>query len=269
MPQPPSLGGVTSPFGMRTNPNDGKYRMHYGEDTIGTGNYAPVTGTVVFAGFDNTGTGLGWAVGIREDDDPNVIWWVAHHGSTPKINPLVVSVGETVRERASYLGPSGTSGAAKGRHAHTERREGGAARPGSGSAADPREAYDASGSGGSGRPVRRKGSDMALMFYKTGTSPVLYAIAGGSPGTPANWLETTSSQQEFANALATQVGGAAAGLSPTSWDAWKKAYLSPVATTGASGTVPSGLATKADVDAAGAKTTADVTAKFPTTFKAV
>jgi hypothetical protein len=120
---------------MRINPNDGRYRMHYGEDTLGAGNYAPVDGVVVFAGYDHTGTGLGYAVGIREAADSSVIWWVAHHAS------LAVTVGDITREGATFLGVKGASGAAKGVHCHTERRVSGAARPGSGRATDPRDYY--------------------------------------------------------------------------------------------------------------------------------
>lgn len=147
MPRPPSNGAVTSPYGMRINPNDGKYRMHYGEDTIGIGNFAPVTGTVVFAGFDNTGTGLGWCVGIRQASAPTVIWWIAHHGAKGSTkNPLHVQVNDLVDEGA-YLGPKGDSGAAQGVHCHTERRERGAPRPGSGTATNPREFYTSTAGG--------------------------------------------------------------------------------------------------------------------------
>lgn len=142
MPKPPSRGGVSSPYGMRINPNDGRYRMHYGEDTLGVGNYAPVNGTVVFAGFDHTGTGLGYAVGIRETASPTVIWWVAHHAS------LNVGVGSRTVEGVTFLGEKGESGAAKGVHCHTERRVGGAARPGSGTATNPRAYYTSTAGGG-------------------------------------------------------------------------------------------------------------------------
>lgn len=142
MPRPPSHGTVSSPFGMRINPNDGVYRMHYGEDTLGEGNYAPVTGVVVFAAYDTTGTGLGYAVGIRETARPTVIWWVGHHAS------LDVAVGARTVESVTYLGPKGESGAAKGVHCHTERRVGGAARPGSGRATNPRDYYTAKAGGG-------------------------------------------------------------------------------------------------------------------------
>lgn len=161
MPTPPSRGPVSSPYGMRINPNDGIYRMHYGEDTLGEGNYAPVTGTVVFSGYDNTGTGLGYAVGIREDAHPSVIWWVAHHSS------LEVGVGDRTREAITYLGAKGESGAAKGVHCHTERRVGGVARPGSGVATNPRSFY--TNTAGSGvTPISRKKNKMHIIWTTAG-----------------------------------------------------------------------------------------------------
>lgn len=153
MPRPPSHGIVTSPWGMRFNPNDGIWRMHYGEDTAGEGNYAPVTGEVVFAGWDKTGTGLGWAVGIRETRNPSVIWWTGHFGTTSLWNPLKVKVGSKVSEGYTYLGPKGSTGAAKGAHAHQERRVAGVARPGSGTPTNPRSYYTTPAGGGGVTPI--------------------------------------------------------------------------------------------------------------------
>jgi hypothetical protein len=175
---------------MRINPNDGIYRMHYGEDTLGEGNYAPVTGTVVFAAYDYTGTGLGYAVGVRESANPSVIWWVAHHAS------LNVSVGQSVTEAVTKLGVKGSSGAAQGVHCHTERRVGGAARPGSGTATNPRSYYTNT-AGGDVTPLpdtpTRKKRSMTTVYWD-GQNPTggnaRWALAGDSPGTTANWIET-------------------------------------------------------------------------------
>lgn len=233
MPTPPSRGGVSSPFGMRVNPNDGIYRMHYGEDTLGAGNYAPVTGTVVFAGYDRTGTGLGWCVGIRQASDLSVIWWVAHHGTkNVSVNPLLVAVGQHVTEAETYLGPKGESGAAQGVHCHTERRVDGAARPGSGIATNPRNYYTAAAGGDATpfEPERTARRNTMSLYHKQGTAPTLYALAGDSPGTPANWLETMD--QTLANQWSAQIGGPSAGLSAGSWDNFKTQYLMPLATSG-------------------------------------
>lgn len=146
MPRPPSRGRVSSPFGWRTHPITGKRTHHNGEDTLGEGNFAPVTGRVVFAGWDSTGAGFGWAVGIQRAYE-NEVWWIAHHGTSPSVNPLKVKVGDWVEEGVTYLGKKGTTGASTAEHCHTECRINGNARPLSGVAVDPRSRY-ASPSGG-------------------------------------------------------------------------------------------------------------------------
>jgi hypothetical protein len=78
---------------------------------------------------------------------------------------------------------------------------------------------------GSTAAPRPKGKTMNL-FHDLSTSPFLFALAGGSPGTPANWLETSDSN--FANQLSAQIGASSAGLSHDSFLAWRAAYLAPV-----------------------------------------
>ena len=146
MPRPPSRGGVTSQFGMRTHPITGQYRMHYGQDTIGEGNWAVADGEVVYMGYDGTGHGFGIVVGIRCAFNPRIIAWVAHHAALS-----VAAVGEKTKEGATRTGPIGRTGAATGIHAHTEFRIDGAATPGSGTAIDPRDVYAGKyGAGGGG-----------------------------------------------------------------------------------------------------------------------
>lgn len=70
----------------------------------------------------------------------------------------------------------------------------------------------------------------------TGTDPVtnpgIYAMAGESPGTPANWLETADYQ--FAVDLVLihhpPAFAKARTLSVATWEDWKKKYLSPLST---------------------------------------
>ena len=81
------------------------------------------------------------------------------------------------------------------------------------------------GGGGAGVAVR-KGSTMTTLYYKEGSSPTLYALAGDSPGTPANWHETTG--VALATSWSEQIGGSAALLSASTWDAWKADYLAPL-----------------------------------------
>lgn len=176
--------------------------MHYGEDTLGEGNFAPVTGTVVFADYDHTGTGLGYAVGVRDAANPSVIWWVAHHAS------LSVRVGDSVREGVTYLGVKGASGAAKGVHAHTERRVGGAARPGSGTPTNPRDYYTSTAGGETETFPNERKRSMTTVYWngQPGASGAKWALAGDSPGTTANWIETGT--QSLASAWAVVHGSA-------------------------------------------------------------
>lgn len=231
MATPPTRGKRGSGFGMRVHPIDGTYRMHYGEDGIGEGNYAPVTGTVVFAGYDTTGHGFGWTVGIREAANPTVIWWIAHHGTSASVNPLRVSVGSNVVGGVTYLGPSGTTGAATGRHAHTERRVHGGTRPGQGTATDPRLYYTGT-SGGGGTPfpepeeVRKK--NVTTVYMKDGSSPALVALAGDGQGDAA-WIEMID-VGVIANIQS--IHGNAIRLSPGTWDSFKAKYQSGSAASG-------------------------------------
>lgn len=190
MPSPPSLGAVTSPFGMRVHPITGVYRMHFGEDTIGDGNFAPVSGTVVFAGYDTTGYGLGLAVGIRETARPDRIWWSGHHAR------LDVKVGYKVIERRTRIGLIGRTGAASGIHCHQECRVGGTSRPVSGTAINPRPLYVAGGGGGGGGINQEDTMSAIIKVSKAGTPTFMRLAEGGmkvqettSTTTAGRWKE--------------------------------------------------------------------------------
>lgn len=73
-------------------------------------------------------------------------------------------------------------------------------------------------------PTRKK-TRMATLFYTKDSKGNLFALAGDSPGTSANWLETRD--QGLANALAVQYGNAAF-LTEGSFAAWKARYLESV-----------------------------------------
>jgi len=86
-------------------------------------------------------------------------------------------------------------------------------------------------------PIPRGTTGMTTIYHKGGTgtgatNPAVYAMAGESPGTPANWLETVD--YEFAVDLVLihhpERYSKARTLSPATWDAWKAAYLAPVST---------------------------------------
>lgn len=79
--------------------------------------------------------------------------------------------------------------------------------------------------GGSIIPARRK--SMTTLYAKVGTSPKIYALAGDSPGTPANWLETTD--YDGVAVPWAKDHGDALSLSPESYDQFKQWYTSPIA----------------------------------------
>ena len=75
------------------------------------------------------------------------------------------------------------------------------------------------------------------LFHLQGSSPVEYALAGSSPGTPANWLPVLS--KSFADQLA-RVHGDPITISQGVWDKWKEQYEAPLKVQGGDGgTAPS------------------------------
>lgn len=177
--------------------------MHHGEDTIGYGNYAPVTGRVVYAGYLG---GLGYAVGIREALRPWVIWWVGHMWS------ISVYLGEEVSEGRTFLGPIGSTGDSTGVHAHTERREDGPSSYNGGASSDPREFYGGAAGGGAtpfptpSTPARKKNRSM-LHFYIDDPSAqrgVRYFVVMPNGA----MFDYTSGGSDFPNAVAANIGNA-------------------------------------------------------------
>jgi len=83
--------------------------------------------------------------------------------------------------------------------------------------------------GETGTPITppRRHDDMSKLYYQQNTTPTLYALAGDSPGTPANWLETTD--QGLANGWSAQIGAASIPLNAATFASYKADYLSPLA----------------------------------------
>ena len=79
-----------------------------------------------------------------------------------------------------------------------------------------------------------KGKAVTLYHTRHSDGKFIWALAGDSPGTPANWRETRS--QTLANEIAGQTGPSAE-LSPETWANWKADYLEPLATSGGGGSV--------------------------------
>ncbi len=90
-------------------------------------------------------------------------------------------------------------------------------------------AYGTSLAEETGTPITppRRHDDMSKLYYQQDTTPTLYALAGDSPGTPANWLETTD--QGLANGWSAQIGAASIPLNAATFANYKADYLSPLA----------------------------------------
>jgi hypothetical protein len=137
---------------MRIHPLTNTLRMHYGEDTDGDGNYSPVAGIVVYAGY-HSASGFGYVVGVRESK--SIVWWIAHN----ERGSIAVSVGQWVTQ-GQRIGRIGMTGTATGVHAHTERRVNGTNTPLTGTATNPRDFYATSGGGLAGGATTPLEDDM-------------------------------------------------------------------------------------------------------------
>lgn len=149
---------------------------------------------------------------------------------------LAVGESVTVGQIVGLVGNTGTS--STGPHLHSTLEP--TSSIGTTNAIDPLPHIHASladfGLVGDGQPItipKRRNKNMGTLYHLAGSDPTRYALAGGSPGTPANWLETTA--QSLANDWSAQIGGPSAGLNQQTWDEYKRSYLSPLNTLGGSG----------------------------------
>lgn len=149
MATPPSNGRVSSPYGPRDGSQigNGVGSFHYGEDTLGDGNDAPESGTIVFAGYAGS---FGNAILVRRGD---VVWNIAHHKNLNGRRR-----GQAVVE-GERLAPMGSTGLAFGVHSHAEHRKGGGDSIQSGEHANPRIFY-AQTAGGISAPFNPVEDDM-------------------------------------------------------------------------------------------------------------
>ncbi len=111
-------GGLTSRFGLRTDPLTGQLREHDGVDVgapEGTAIRATADGVVVFAGPRG---GYGFAVEVDHGDGVTTLYGHA--------SELLVSAGQTVRA-GQEIARVGSTGRSTGPHLHFEVRVGGRA----------------------------------------------------------------------------------------------------------------------------------------------
>lgn len=107
-------GRITSPFGYRTHPISGAYKMHTGVDIAapkGTPVLAAESGTVITV--KELSTGYGHYVIISHGS--GIVTLYGH------MSAIYVSVGETV-SRGQQIGGVGTTGSSTGNHLHFEVR---------------------------------------------------------------------------------------------------------------------------------------------------
>lgn len=215
--------------------------------------YGVASGTVNESFWSNS---MGWCLGVEISPDLHVRY--CHMAS------IAVSMGQTL-DHNSYVGHMGATGTeARGEvHLHFEvwvRSSSGWNR------VDPEPYFQADliPSGESTPFVTHQSKRKnTMLYYKIGTTPFLFALAGDSPGTPANWLETTD--QGLSNAWLAQIVGPnvqmnTIGLNEETWEMYKRAYTAPLSV---AGTTSSGApADLAPVLAAIDKVPADVRDEF-------
>lgn len=80
--------------------------------------------------------------------------------------------------------------------------------------------------------TKKRKKTMSTIFHRIDNGKYTFALAGESPGTSANWLETTDGA--FANKLA-ETHGNSKLLSSDTWDSWKARYLEPLKIAGTVG----------------------------------
>ena len=107
----PTLGVITSGFGMRVNPVDGGYRLHNGTDLANGCNqpiYAAHAGTVSYAGYYG---GLGEFIQIQNDGT-----YATGYGHIAA-GKILVHDGEAVHV-GQFIARTGATGEATGCHLH-------------------------------------------------------------------------------------------------------------------------------------------------------
>lgn len=191
---------------------------------VGTSIPSPVAGVVAFVGyFAKLGNGV-----IVDTGGEYLGFWHLAAASSLRVGQRV-ALGQSV-------GPLGSTGtASSGPHVHITREPG--LSVGTARARDPLPLIRAAVAAA----PQRKARSMSTLYFTKTPSGTLFALAGDSPGTPANWLETRD--QGLANALAAQHGNAAE-LSAASFESWKARYSAPVSTKGGATAAPAPSADK-------------------------
>lgn len=202
----------------RGSPNPGTdYTSAYGSPV-----YAPYDGTIVGVHSSNSGGG-GRMVYIDLDDGNGI--------DLLHLSSIVQSSG---RIRAGVLvGYSGASGYGDdwyyGPHLHISIRN----RHGSHTYNAGNFDFDAylrgGAAGGGEKPVEERKRNVSTIYHWIGEGPTTFALAGDSPGTTANWIETRDGA--LASAWAT-AHGASVLLTGSDFADFREWYRQPMSTTG-------------------------------------
>lgn len=113
--QRPVGGGVTSPYGMRTHPITGEYKLHTGTDFsagCGTAITAPLGGRVIEAGWNDA---YGWRTVVSHGKVGGVLLTTTYNHQAD----LGVAVGDELAA-GDVLGSAGSTGYSTGCHLHFE-----------------------------------------------------------------------------------------------------------------------------------------------------
>jgi len=199
---------------------------HWGLDMYGHYyNYAIDDGEIINVAFNTFGGG-GWEIYLKLDNGDIILYY--HNRKDVRVR-----VGQRVSS-GTILGVQSNSGKTFGVHLHLEVWIDGyrARRVNPLPYIKALVGLSAAGDSGSKIPApKRKKKTMSTLYHKDGSKPALYALAGESAGTPANWQPTTD------YGLAVQwarIHGNAIPLSAGTWDNYQADFLAPVNTAGGS-----------------------------------
>ena len=195
------------------------WAAHRARGSLGGVDWATPTGTPIHAPSDGIvdfrfyGDGSS-VIRIRRADNTRTEFL---HGTFLGGNFRPVKAGERVGTSDGRRGTRG-AGSSTGPHVHAHDVTAAGVR------VPPFSTIPNSG-GSTSTPTRPKGDTVTLYHTRHSDGNLIWALAGDSPGTPANWRETRG--QDFANQLAAQ-HGPSAELAPQTWENWKADYLAPL-----------------------------------------
>lgn len=193
---------------------------HLSRGSAGGTDYAVVVGTPVYAPFAGKVVRQihplsGWRIGVLAPNGHD--FWGFHLSGWVAATGAQVSEGQLIAYSGGAVGHPG-AGSSTGPHLHAHVSVRGVIWG--------MEEYLASPAGGGGNAITNpKGKSMTTLFKQNNANR--WALAGDSPGTPANWQESTSAS--FAASLE-KVHGPAVDVTPESFTNRRAWYQQPLNT---------------------------------------